>query len=576
MEMILLKKQKKLQVPSIIASVMVIMTLLISVGYSAFNTKLNVKDIKAVVRVEKDVRVTNVTAQGNNSGVSNWEDYNVNNISGSVRLPNANSTVTYKVEITNIGNVEVGIFKYITEGLPADLTYETIFSEKSKICDNLSTIKCTMGAKRTIDIVIKYKDGKYNAATTATKDYTFNLGFDFRTYHKITYKNITGYNLPTDILEGDTLNIDIGTGYVAFKITQGGNALTYSQYTYQNGQLTIQNVTGDLVIEGLKPISLYATIQDGAVMDNIKSTNVSSNTGIDFTKPSSTTNGQGKYIFSSTSSNTYPIYYYRGDDTLNNNVLFGNFCWKIVRTTSTGGIKMIYSGKPINGFSCTNTNRNIGTSDWASSRSFGFFGTNGNGNVPHANIIIKKLNEWFSTNLEGRTLTSGGAEIDYSKYLEDAIWYQHNYNAPGNADRVANGKPNIKEEKSISEYGHPSYVSCPISSSGTCLHIEYPVGLISKDEAMLAGISINSNTSYATYVDEDYNLQWLLTDVMNMDILMPKIDFIMNNQFDSTTENLTFEDIYPSVRPSISLKNAVTYVNGDGSAKKPYEIIYGW
>ena len=36
----------------------------------------------------------------------------------------------------------------------------------------------------------------------------------------------------------------------------------------------------------------------------------------------------------------------------NNNVLFGGFCWKIVRTTDTGGIKLIYNGTPTNDNKC--------------------------------------------------------------------------------------------------------------------------------------------------------------------------------------------------------------------------------
>ena len=38
------------------------------------------------------------------------------------------------------------------------------------------------------------------------------------------------------------------------------------------------------------------------------------------------------------------IYYFNGA-VENNNVLFGGYCWKIVRTTDTGGVKMIYNGK---------------------------------------------------------------------------------------------------------------------------------------------------------------------------------------------------------------------------------------
>ena len=53
--------------------------------------------------------------------------------------------------------------------------------------------------------------------------------------------------------------------------------------------------------------------------------------------------------------NTYDnnIYYFNGA-VEDNNVLFAGFCWKIVRTTETGGVKMIYNGVQTNG-SCNNS-----------------------------------------------------------------------------------------------------------------------------------------------------------------------------------------------------------------------------
>ena len=47
------------------------------------------------------------------------------------------------------------------------------------------------------------------------------------------------------------------------------------------------------------------------------------------------------------------VYYYKGN-VQNNNVLFGGFCWKIVRTTETGGVKIVYNGVQKDG-SCNNT-----------------------------------------------------------------------------------------------------------------------------------------------------------------------------------------------------------------------------
>lgn len=46
-----------------------------------------------------------------------------------------------------------------------------------------------------------------------------------------------------------------------------------------------------------------------------------------------------------TNANKKTVYYYTGAEALEHgNVLFGGFCWQIIRTTDTGSIKMIYNG----------------------------------------------------------------------------------------------------------------------------------------------------------------------------------------------------------------------------------------
>ena len=101
-----------------------------------------------------------------------------------------------------------------------------------------------------------------------------------------------------------------------------------------------------------KPLPLF--IRGNAVMDNINSTYVNNSTpGVDFSAISSDTNGKGIYLRAGTENTAHPIYYYRGEVN-NNNLLFAGFCWKIVRTTDTGGIKLIYNGVPSNG-TCNNT-----------------------------------------------------------------------------------------------------------------------------------------------------------------------------------------------------------------------------
>ena len=75
-------------------------------------------------------------------------------------------------------------------------------------------------------------------------------------------------------------------------------------------------------------------------------------TRIDFSKQSSEDGTNGIYTTVNT-QNGIPVYYYRGAVD-NNHVIFANFCWRIVRTTETGGVKLIYDGVPSNG-ECNNT-----------------------------------------------------------------------------------------------------------------------------------------------------------------------------------------------------------------------------
>ena len=104
---------------------------------------------------------------------------------------------------------------------------------------------------------------------------------------------------------------------------------------------------------------LYELMQSGAELDDAPSTYVLGANGIDFSKPSGDTNsdnvidnGKGLYKMASTQNDDYPIVYYRGDVD-DNNVVFANKCWKMIRTTDTGGVKLLYNGEYSEKFNTT-------------------------------------------------------------------------------------------------------------------------------------------------------------------------------------------------------------------------------
>ena len=70
-------------------------------------------------------------------------------------------------------------------------------------------------------------------------------------------------------------------------------------------------------------------------------------------------------------SKLYDIYFFHGRDIdehkVNNHVLLGDKCWRIVRTTNTGGLKMIYDGAAHDGV-CDNT----GQDTWISNNTVNF------------------------------------------------------------------------------------------------------------------------------------------------------------------------------------------------------------
>ena len=369
----------------------------------------------------------------------------------------------------------------------------------------------------------------------------------------------------------------------------------------------------------------------------------------------------GIYELSSTQNDEYPVYYYRGAVT-NNNVIFANFCWKMVRTTGTGGVKLIYNGVPSSDGTCgnTGTSSQIGTSQFNSSNnspadlgymygtrytyssklmssSSGFVYGNDvtykNGvytlqdtvkapgwNIARQMIASKYHYTCFTTGntcssvyyihyfgdssyadyltlSDGKNIEDAKREmftntnnstiktvidtwyqnnmINYTDYLEDTVWC--------NDRSISSGPLKGKDENSSSNtstyfgaYGRnkvspyePS-VTCPnindsftVNSNNGNGALIYPVGLLTADEATLAGHG-QSGYSSSSYL---YTGQWWWT-------LSPYCYSSGAGGFYvySSLADVNIDSSSIVARPSVSLKPWITSFDGDGTVNDPYII----
>ena len=148
----------------------------LTVGFSAYSNELGINDISAEIRIQKDIRITGITlASIESSGSSNAEDYNTNSISSEVVLPNADSSVTYNIRVTNIGNIEAALSEI--RGLPSNLTY-TInnYNLNDMLCDDIVNDKCKLGSIKSLNITIKYAENGYDSSSI---NYPIKLDFIF-------------------------------------------------------------------------------------------------------------------------------------------------------------------------------------------------------------------------------------------------------------------------------------------------------------------------------------------------------------------------------------------------------------
>ena len=453
------------------------------------------------------------------------------------------------------------------------------------------------------------------------------------------------------------------------------NTVNSKNVTYDNSNsglssVNVQDALDELYLK-MYPSQFYKKLYESAVRDDRSSTYVSSSDGIDFSEISSNTNGKGLYIASEYSDYKYPILYYRGDVD-NNNLIFANFCWKIVRTTETGGIKLIYNGTPDNGV-CNatgedsligyvfNTNYNspayVGymygnvysgqVKNMIGNTATYYYGndvTYSNGTYTLKDTISSNWSSIYNGGLNNNHYTCMGGTTCSSVYyiynansssmlyitltngknINDALddmldknivsssvkntvesWYNANIEKKGYSDYVedtawcydrsirdgSGWDPDGGNTKNYLKFGVSKIVIGEKLPSLMCSRkidnftvnkengngdLDYPIGLLTADEMVLAGgLELESvstdvyNTSFYLYIGKNF-----LSGSPNVFSSIDNNDFGANVFGIYSTGNLSADLVRDNtgVRPSISLAPGVEVSSGNGTENNPYMV----
>ena len=299
----------------------------------------------------------------------------------------------------------------------------------------------------------------------------------------------------------------------------------------------------------------------GPLYDYIKN-RADTTTQIDFSQTSEESNTNGIYTTTNT-DNGNSVYYYRGN--VDNHVLFANFCWRIVRTTETGGVKLIYDGVPSNG-QCNKIggdNSTIGSSVFNSiyndAKYVGYmYGSSiDDATYTDDSTIKAKIDDWYKTNM-----------TSYTSQLEDtAFCNDRSYTTSGSRlyfgafTRLNTNKtPTLKCQNAKDAF--------TVDASNGNGALTYPVGLITADEMAYAGgvsDSSNANSSFYLYTGQWY---WALSPYLFNS--SNALEFRLGSDGDLTVNVV---DYSIGVRPSVSLQPGIAMTGGgSGTSADPFVI----
>ena len=353
---------------------------------------------------------------------------------------------------------------------------------------------------------------------------------------------------------------------------------------YENGSMTFSNVTR----KGTKcylyfdvyeePVLLsQAILADNPTIDNSRSGEI--------TGPL-TDNTTGTLFTAEDDYGTSLIF---AGDVDNNWVYFAEFYWRIIRINGDGSIRLIYSGDSESGPAETGDDTQIGTSQFNEQHGdnayVGYmYGTPGSDTYEetHANIndstIKITVDLWYKNNILGTkqeqyiSTEAGFCGDRRIATTSEVFWEYDTKLGYGSANPTAYAP----RARFLETNGSASNVQTPtlkcsqsndlytVNTSKRGNHaLDYPIGLITTDEIVLAGGFVaHTNANFYLYTGQTY---WTISSAY----YHLGWNYMFSN---SNNVNIDGGENLAGVRPVINLDANVTISSGDGTSSNPYVV----
>lgn len=352
-------------------------------------------------------------------------------------------------------------------------------------------------------------------------------------------------------------------------------SIEYMAYNKVSGKIYVDKNTSDSTVYQI--IGANKGVSNYTISGITFASNVYNLSCIALTGEASEADKSDKGLYQET-DNYGTTYFYRGS-VKNNNVYFAGFYWQIVRINGDGSIRLIYNGTEKN---ATGTAQSINNKTYQFNSQYndpayvGYMYGNPDATTfseVHANVnestIKIVIDDWYKSNI---------VDKGYSSSVSDSVGFCGNKNLSTDSsgdgiqtDLLSSFKSRQNDLNAQASYNCENLSQNLYTTSNSSIgtkSLKYPIGLVTYDELIFAGLSSEKmNKLFFAYSDKEY---W----TMSPGYFQPRYGIATVFHLDTRgflSAGLTVGRSF-SARPVINLKTDVEISGGIGTVNDPFII----